>query len=155
MNAPELVSIAGTRVSCARSPRAGAPTLVMLSPWPLTLESFRGVWPALSASFDLIALDLPGFGHSDVPAEPTSPSSLARFLLAAFDHFAIDRAHLLGTDVGVPIALAFAQQHPARLRSLVVSDGPGTADPALVPIYAAWSARAPSAGCSPRARGCS
>jgi pimeloyl-ACP methyl ester carboxylesterase len=103
--------------------------VLLLAPWPQTLGSFGAAWPTLSRSLDLTAIDLPGFGHSEAPREALSPSGLARFLLKALDHFGLARAHVVGTDVGVPVALSFAAQHPQRLASLVLSDGPGTANP--------------------------
>jgi pimeloyl-ACP methyl ester carboxylesterase len=126
-------TIDGTRIHTLRAPRPGAPRVLLLAPWPQTLVSFRAAWPSLTRSLDVTAIDLPGFGHSEAPREPTSPSSLARFLLLVLDHFELDRAHVVGTDVGVPVALSFAEEHPERLASLVLSDGPGTVNPTLHP----------------------
>ncbi len=129
--APHFETIAGTRIHAVRAPRAGAPRALLLTPWPHTLLSFRAAWPTLAEALDLTAIDLPGFGHSDPPSGEMSPSALADFLLAVLDHFSLDRVHLVGGDVGVPVALSFAARHAERAYSLVLSDGPGTAQPTL------------------------
>jgi pimeloyl-ACP methyl ester carboxylesterase len=38
---------------------------ILLSPWPESLYTFEQMWPRLAEHAHLIAIDLPGFGHSE------------------------------------------------------------------------------------------
>ena len=53
------------------------------------------------------------------------------------DHFNIKQAHLVGPDVGVPIALTAVINHEQRFLSLNIFDGPGSYPPKLSPILMA------------------
>ena len=72
--------------------------------------------PALERSFDVLALDLPGFGRSPpLPAgvEPT-PVALADAVAAAMDDAGWQSAHLAGNSLGGWIALELARRGRAR-----------------------------------------
>lgn len=129
----EHADIAGLRLHFARQERPGSPWLVLLAPWPHTLRSFERIWPLLAEHFSLLALDLPGFGASEVAPDRMTPTAQADGLPDILAHFGIEQPHLVATDVGVPAALSFAARYPGRLASLVVSDGPGTASPVFRP----------------------
>ncbi len=65
---------------------------------------------ALESSYDAIAVDLPGFGHSPpLPCQlsPT-PAALARALIRFLDELAIGRAHVVGNSLGGWLALQVA-----------------------------------------------
>jgi pimeloyl-ACP methyl ester carboxylesterase len=53
-----------------------APVTLLTSPWPKSLLAFRGVWPALARTGRLVAIDLPGFGHSEGRADVLTPSAM-------------------------------------------------------------------------------
>jgi len=38
---------------------------ILLSPWPESLFTFEQMWSRLAEHAHLVAIDLPGFGHSD------------------------------------------------------------------------------------------
>lgn len=63
------------------------------------------------------------------------PSAQAALLVELMDDLGIDRAFLIGPDVGVPVTLWLAATHPDRVLGLNVFDGPGIwptdFDPAL------------------------
>src|SRR6478609_9247880 len=44
---------------------SSAATVLMLSPWPESLWAFRRIWDRVSGAARVVAIDLPGFGHSD------------------------------------------------------------------------------------------
>ena len=123
----QLTSLGGAQVARALHLGDGEP-VVLIGAWPQTLEGWARVWAQLGGRTRL-ALDLPGLGHS-APGQPT-PSSCGRFLIAALDELGWQRVHLVAPDVGVPVALWLAHNHPARLRSMVLSDGPGTWPPPI------------------------
>jgi pimeloyl-ACP methyl ester carboxylesterase len=72
--------------------------------------------PLLERSFDVLALDLPGFGRSPaLPAEvePT-PEALADAVEAAMDAAGFPAAHVAGNSLGGWVALELARRGRAR-----------------------------------------
>ena len=70
-----------------------------------------------------MAIDLPGFGHSQRRDALLSPRAMGEFLIRAADAFELDHPHVVGPDVGTAAALFAAALYPGRLRSLVVGSG--------------------------------
>jgi pimeloyl-ACP methyl ester carboxylesterase len=68
--------------------------------------------PPLERSFDILAVDLPGFGKSPpLPAGTEStPEALADAVEAAMDEAGFERAHLAGNSLGGWIALELARR---------------------------------------------
>jgi len=93
---------------------------LLLSPWPESLLAFERVWPRLAERAHLVALDLPGFGHSQRRESLMSPSAMGEFIVTAADAFGLSRPHVVAPGTGTPAALFAAARHPGRLRSLVV-----------------------------------
>lgn len=77
---------------------------------------------ALASSFQVMAWDARGYGSSDDYDGPLDYDQLAGDLLRAFDHFALDRVHLVGLSMGASIAAYFHHKHPDRLRTLTLCD---------------------------------
>src|ERR1700722_20489069 len=98
---------------------------LLLSPWPESLLAFEQVWWRLAERTHLVALDLPGFGHSQRSDALLSPRAMGEFIIAAADAFGLKRPHVVapGTGTGTAAALFAAARHPDRLRSLVVGSG--------------------------------
>ncbi len=76
--------------------------------------------PRLAERFRVIAFDWPGMGSSDAWPGGATPMHLADRLLALLDAWRIDRATVVGLDMGGQPALAFAARYPERLSRLVV-----------------------------------
>lgn len=72
---------------------------------------------AARAGVRLVAIDRPGYGSSDPPADWTL-DSVARDVAALVDHLAIDRCAVLGWSSGGPIALACAVNFPAMFAAV-------------------------------------
>ncbi|MFE9189504.1 alpha/beta fold hydrolase [Micromonospora sp. NPDC007208] len=96
---------------------------LLLNPWPESLFAFEPIWTRLAEHAHLVAIDLPGFGHSERRDELMSPRTMGEFVIRAADSFGLDNPHVVGPDVGTGAALFAAAQHPGRLRSLVVGSG--------------------------------
>ncbi|MBF6342659.1 alpha/beta hydrolase [Nocardia cyriacigeorgica] len=79
--------------------------------------SRRQVWepiiPALAESFEVIAVDLPGFGESE-PLPHTTVATLADALADFLAAEGIDRPHLAGNSMGGGISLALGARGLAR-----------------------------------------
>ena len=119
---------------------SGAPLVLLHG-----LGSYRGAWeavvPALAAGFDVVAVDLPGFGASPLlPAgvEPT-PAALAAAVADLLDELGIDRPHLAGNSLGGWVALELARLRPVATVALL---SPAGLWPAGTPLYGRASLRA-------------
>ena len=95
--------------------------VVLLHGWPTSSFLWRKVMPSIAESNRVIALDLPGFGLSDKPLDISySFRYFYRVLDAAFDALEIETTSLAVHDLGGPVGLYWACQHPERLRSLAM-----------------------------------
>ena len=101
---------------------------LLLSPWPESLLAFEPTWARLAERAHLVAIDLPGFGHSQRRDALLAPRAMGEFLIRVADAFGLEHPHVVGPDVGTGAALFAAALHPGRLRSLVVGSG-GSAFP--------------------------
>lgn len=72
--------------------------------------------------FRAVRYDLRGHGCSDAPASGYTLDNYVRDLADLLDRVSIDRAHLVGLSMGGGIALAFALDHPDRVRSVALID---------------------------------
>src|ERR1700752_5229527 len=96
------------------------PPLILLHGYPDTLQVWHRLADQLKDSFQVIAFDWPGMGYSDPWPGGATPAHLADRLLALLDPWAIERATVLGMDMGAQPALAFAARHPGRIDKLTV-----------------------------------
>lgn len=107
---------------------AGAPPLLALHGWLDNAASFARLAPLLAAHHRVIALDLPGHGHS-----AHLPTSALRYhiadqidhVLAFADALGLGRFDLLGHSLGAGIASLTAAAAPSRIQRLVVIEGLG------------------------------
>ena len=121
--APQTISVDGLAIRYVDTGEHPGPTLIMTSPWPESLFAFRRIWDQLTPVARLIALDLPGFGHSEARTDLFAPASMAEFLRLFIVQFGLVRPHLLAPDVGVGAALFLAARHPGSVASLIVGSG--------------------------------
>lgn len=121
---PEFVTVEGKRLRFARGGRDGAPTVLLLSPLPQSILCFDQIWPMLADHFQLVALDLPGFGGSKGGTEVMTFEAQSAILDAFVRQMDLHDIHIVGPDVGMPVALHYAIHREHRLRSLIVGDGP-------------------------------
>ena len=102
---------------------------LLLSPWPESLFAFEPTWTRLCEQTHLVAVDLPGFGHSQRRDELLSPRAMGEFVIRIADAFGLEQPHVVGPDVGTSASLFAAALHPGRLRSLVVGSGGSVVPP--------------------------
>jgi pimeloyl-ACP methyl ester carboxylesterase len=124
---PHFRTIGGLSIRFAESADRDDHAL-LLSPWPESLFAFEPTWLRLAEHAHLVAIDLPGFGHSQRRDELLSPRAMGEFVVRVADAFGLEKPHVVGPDVGTGASLFAAALHPGRLRSLVVGSG-GSAFP--------------------------
>ena len=103
---------------------SGAP-LVLLHALGLTRQSWDPVLPALAEHFDVIAVDLPGFGDSaPLPddVEP-SPQALAAAVDGLLNDLGVRSPHVVGNSIGGWVALELAGIRPPMSVTLLSPAG--------------------------------
>jgi pimeloyl-ACP methyl ester carboxylesterase len=98
------------------------PTLLLLSPWPESLYAWEQLWPRLSAAAHVLAIDLPGFGHSEARTDLYSSPAMGRFLVRLIDEWELGAPHIVGPDVGCPATLFAAAESPSSLTSAIIGN---------------------------------
>jgi len=103
------------------------PPLLALHGWLDNADSFARLAPRLTTRYRVIALDLPGHGHSDHLAAGASYHYLdyVQVVLAAADALRLDRYSLLGHSLGAGIAALVAAAAPERIERLLLIEGLG------------------------------
>lgn len=99
-----------------------AEPVILLHGFPETGDAFAGSVAALGLRYRLIVPDLRGAGLSQRPASGYEKRVLANDIKALMDRLKIERAHVIGHDIGARVAYAFAVQYPERLLSLTVAE---------------------------------
>lgn len=74
----------------------------------------------LSAKYDVIVPEHPGFGGSDTPEWLDNIGDLAYFYLDVIDHFGLKDVHLVGTSLGGWIAAELATRDCSKIRTLTL-----------------------------------
>lgn len=84
---------------------------------------FSQTLPSLARHGRAIALDLPGFGESRMPAEPITLELFADTVATLARDLGLERVVCVGHSMGGPIALRFATRHPRLTASLILLAG--------------------------------
>lgn len=139
---PRFETIEGLRVCYVRA--GSGPAVVLIHGLASSIYSWKEVLPALARDHDVIALDLPGFGASDQPAE-LSALIYPHIVLGLMDRLGIARASLVGHSLGGAVAVTLAGEAQDRVERLALLDAAGfnlaPADrPALLRLAAALPA---------------
>jgi pimeloyl-ACP methyl ester carboxylesterase len=107
------------------------PTLILLHGYAQNSRMWRPVIPVLAQKFTVIAPDLPGFGESDIPSGHVSMKWAAACIHDLAKSLDIKKAAVVGHDIGLMVAYAYAAQFPSETEKLVLMD-------AFLPGVAGW-----------------
>jgi pimeloyl-ACP methyl ester carboxylesterase len=107
------------------------PAVILLHGYTQTSRMWRPLMPKLVQKFTVIAPDLPGIGDSDIPKDGSDMKTAAIRIHALVKSLGISKARVVGHDIGLMIAYAYAAQFPAEVEKLVVMD-------AFLPGVAGW-----------------
>jgi len=110
----------------------GAP-LILLHGYAETSRMWRPIIPLMAERFRVIAPDLPGIGDSGIPADGLDMKTSAIRIHALARSLGVEKARVVGHDIGLMVAYAYAAQFPAETEKLVVMD-------AFLPGVAGWEA---------------
>ena len=118
-------TIDGLKVRYAMKGKSGE-KVVLFSPWPESIYAFAPVWSGLTKRFEVLAIDLPGFGRSEARDDLFAPQKMGEFIAKAIEAFSLVSVHAVGLDVGAPSLLFAASARPELFHSLVVGAGAAT-----------------------------
>ena len=114
----------GVRLRYADTKTDSDTVVLMLAPWPESLWAFRRIWDRVRPLGRVVALDMPGFGHSDQQRpELIAPDAMGEFLARLIDEWRLGAPHIVGPDVGTAAALFLAAKAPERVTSLTIGGG--------------------------------
>ena len=107
------------------------PTVILLHGYAETSRMWRPIIRLLAEKFTVIAPDLPGIGDSAIPANGLDMKTSAIRIHALARSLGVEKARVVGHDIGVMVAYAYAALFPAEVEKLVVMD-------AFLPGVAGW-----------------
>jgi pimeloyl-ACP methyl ester carboxylesterase len=107
------------------------PAVILLHGYTQTSRMWIPIIPLLAEKFTVIAPDLPGIGDSEIPSNGLDMKTAAIRIHALVKSLGITKARVVGHDIGLMVAYAYAAQFPAETEKLVVMD-------AFLPGVAGW-----------------
>ncbi len=110
------VALNGTNLHFVSAGTTGSPILLVHG-WPETWWAFHKVIPILAQSHRVVAVDLRGFGESDIAQAGDSSATMAEDLHALVGHLGLGPVHLAAQDLSGPLAYRLAATHPQDLLS--------------------------------------
>ena len=109
------------------------PALILLHGYAETSRMWTPILPLLGEKFTVMAPDLPGMGDSEIPANGMDMKTAAIRIHALARSLGVQKASVVGHDIGLMVAYAYAAQFPAEVEKLVVMD-------AFLPGVGEWEA---------------
>jgi pimeloyl-ACP methyl ester carboxylesterase len=98
------------------------PAILLLHGYAETSRMWRPLIPRLAASFTVIAPDLPGIGGSGIPTDGLDMARAAARMHGLVKSLGIGKAGVVGHDIGLMVAYAYAAQFPSETERLVLMD---------------------------------
>jgi pimeloyl-ACP methyl ester carboxylesterase len=125
----------GVRLHAVEGGRPAGPAVVLLAGFPQTWWAWRKVMPSLAGRFRVIAIDLPGQGHSERPAGSYDTHTVAAHVHAAVNALGVPAYWLAAHDIGAWVAFSLALTFESRLRGVALLDAgiPGITLPEAIP----------------------
>ncbi|MCE2413714.1 alpha/beta hydrolase [Candidatus Poribacteria bacterium] len=103
--------------------------ILLLHGWGGEAASFQPVFDWLAHSHKVYALDLPGFGQSQIPLTAWNTSDYAQFVIAFLEEFDIPKAHFIGHSFGGRISIIVSAEYPEKVDKLILVDSAGIIPP--------------------------
>lgn len=118
--ASHIASIDGAQIHYLTAGHGSA--VLLLHGYTQTSRMWRPIIPLLAEKFTVIAPDLPGIGESSIPADKIDMITAAKQIHDFVRSLKIDKARVVGHDIGLMVAYAYAAQFPAETEKLAVMD---------------------------------
>ncbi|HEY1881656.1 MAG TPA: alpha/beta fold hydrolase [Candidatus Cybelea sp.] len=109
------------------------PAVVLIHGYAEDSRMWKPLAAALAQHFTVIAPDLPGIGNSAIPAGGSNMSNAARHVRDAVRALGYQRVSVVGHDIGLMVAYAYAATYPHEVQRLALMD-------AFLPGVTGWRA---------------
>lgn len=109
------------------------PAVILLHGYTQTSRMWKPIIPLLAEKFTVIAPDLPGIGDSGIPKDGLDMKTAAIRIHSLAKSLGVEKAEVVGHDIGLMVAYAYAAQFPSETGKLAVLD-------AFLPGVAGWEA---------------
>lgn len=98
------------------------PAVILLHGYTQTSRMWKPLIARLTDKFSIVAPDLPGIGDSDIPQDGLDMKNAAVRIHALAKSLGISKARVVGHDIGLMVAYAYAAQFRSEVEKLVVMD---------------------------------
>jgi pimeloyl-ACP methyl ester carboxylesterase len=115
-----FANVNGTRLHYLAAGR-GEP-IVLLHGYAETSHMWRPLIPELAATHTVIAPDLRGAGQSGTPPGGYTKAEMAKDIRALAQKLRFEKIRLVGHDIGLMVAYAYAAQYPNEVDRIVLMD---------------------------------
>lgn len=117
-----FTTIGGLRIHYQEAGDENAPAVILIHGFISSSLIWSDVFlPLADAGFRVIAIDLPGYGYSDKPADGRyTINSQAHAVFRLMDRLGIDKATIVGASYGGAVAATMALDFPKRVERLVL-----------------------------------
>lgn len=118
---------------CTLSATVGGkgPPVLLLHGYAETAQMWKPLAVLLAPRFTVVAIDLPGIGDSSIPASGIDMTNSARRIHEGVKKLGYERVRVVGHDIGLMVAYAYAAQYPGEVETLTLMD-------AFLPGIGAW-----------------
>ena len=99
------------------------PDVMLIHGWPETSYCWRNIMTEMAGECRMIAPDLRGFADTDKPEGPYDKRTVAGDIAAILDKTGIQKAVLVGHDIGARVAIRLALDAPKRVQALIIIAG--------------------------------
>ncbi|WP_055498045.1 alpha/beta fold hydrolase [Streptomyces albus] len=125
----------GVRLHVVEGGQPSGPAVVLLAGFPQTWWAWRKVLPGLTHRFRVLAIDLPGQGHSERPERGYDTHTVAGHVHAAVQALGVPSYALVAHDIGAWVAFSLALRFESHLRRVALLDAgiPGITLPEAIP----------------------
>lgn len=106
------------------NPSSALPPLLLLHGFPQTHHIWHRVVPDLTDKYNIILMDLRGYGHSSKPGDLAAyaKSAMAKDCIAVMDHLGIDSFFVCAHDRGARVAHKLCVDYPDRVKKAIFLD---------------------------------
>jgi pimeloyl-ACP methyl ester carboxylesterase len=98
------------------------PTLILIHGFAETSLMWKPAMPIFAKKFTVIAPDLPGIGDSAIPTTNPQFKTVADTIHSLVKSLGVSSAEVVGHDIGLMVAYAYAAQFPTETTKLVLMD---------------------------------